>query len=109
MKLIEHSKEKHAMTNSHGERRCTRYKLQKTVRERGISPVSKAIQKFEVGQMVHIDIDPSVQRGMPNPKFQGSTGKVTGQRGRSYVLEVRSGNAKKEVYSLPQHLKPQKY
>ena len=64
------------MTNSHGEKRCTRYKLQKTVRERGISPVSKAIQEFEEGQMVHIDIDPSVQKGMPNPKFQGSTGKV---------------------------------
>ena len=58
------------MTNSHGERRCTRYKLQKTVRERGISPVSKAIQEFEDGQMVHIGIDPSVQKGMPNPKFQ---------------------------------------
>ena len=68
------------MTNSHGEKRCTRYKLQKTVRERGISPVSKAIQEFEEGQMVHIDIDPSVQKGMPNPKFQGSTGKVIGQR-----------------------------
>ena len=97
------------MTNSHGERRCTRYKLQKTVRERGISPVSKAIQDFEEGQMVHIDIDPSVQKGMPNPKFQGSTGKVIGQRGRSYVLKVRCGNAMKEVYSLPQHLKAQKY
>ncbi|AKB12374.1 LSU ribosomal protein L21E [Methanosarcina thermophila] len=97
------------MTNSHGEKRCTRYKLQKTVRERGISPVSRAIQEFEVGQMVHIDIDPSVQKGMPNPKFQGSTGKVIGQRGRSYILQVRNGNAIKEVISLPQHLKPQKY
>lgn len=97
------------MTNSHGEKRCTRYKLQKTVRERGISPVSRAIQEFDEGQMVHIDIDPSVQRGMPNAKFQGSTGKVIGQRGRSYVLEVRSGNAKKEVFCFPQHLKPQKY
>jgi len=46
---------------------------------------------------------------MPNPKFQGSTGKVIGQRGRSFILEVRFGNAKKEVLSLPQHLKPQKY
>ena len=97
------------MTKSHGERRCTRYKLQKTVRERGISPVSKAIQEFEEGQMVHIDIDPSIQKGMPNAKFQGSTGKVIGQRGRSYMMEVRSGNAKKIVISLPHHLKPQKY
>ncbi len=97
------------MTNSHGERRCTRYKLKKTIRERGISPVIKVIQKFDEGQMVHIDIDPSVQKGMPNAKFQGSTGKVIGQRGRAYLLQVRSGNATKEVLSLPQHLKPQKY
>ena len=97
------------MTNSHGEKRCTRYKLKKSIRERGISPVSKAIQEFDEGQMVHIDIDPSVQKGMPNPKFQGSTGKVVGQRGRAYVLQVRCGNAMKEVLSLPQHLKPQKY
>ena len=97
------------MTNSHGEKRCTRYKLQKTVRERGISPVSRAIQEFEEGQMVHIDIDPSVQKGMPNAKFQGSTGKVIGQRGRSYILAVREGKAMKEVFSVPQHLKPQKY
>ncbi|MGB3907648.1 MAG: 50S ribosomal protein L21e [Methanomethylovorans sp.] len=93
---------------SHGERRCTRYKLKKTIRERGISPVSKAIQEFNDGQMVHIDIDPSVQKGMPNPKFQGSTGKVIGQRGRAYLLQVRDGNSMKEVISLPQHLKPQK-
>jgi large subunit ribosomal protein L21e len=96
------------MTNSHGEKRCTRYKLQKTVRERGISPVSRAIQEFGEGQMVHINIDPSVQRGMPNAKFQGSTGKVVGQRGRSYVLKVRYGNAIKEVFCFAEHLKAQK-
>jgi large subunit ribosomal protein L21e len=97
------------MPTSHGERSCTRYKLKKTVRERGLSPVSKAIQEFDDGQMVHIDIDPSVQKGMPNAKFQGKTAKVMGQRGRAYLLQVRDGNSMKEVISLPQHLKPQKY
>jgi len=57
--------------------------------------------------MVHIVLDPSIHRGMPNPKFHGKTGKVLGQRGRAYVLEVRDGNAKKTVISLPEHLKPQ--
>ncbi|MCD4800925.1 MAG: 50S ribosomal protein L21e [Methanococcoides sp.] len=97
------------MPTSHGERSCTRYKLKKTVRERGLSPISKAIQDFEDGQMVHIDIDPSVQKGMPNAKFQGKTGKVLGKRGRAYLLQVTDGNSKKEVISLSQHLKPQKY
>ena len=97
------------MATSRGPRHCTRYKLKKTIRERGISPVSKAIQEFEIGQMVHIDIDPSVQNGMPFPRFQGSTCKVIGQRGRAYIIQVKDGNALKEVISLPQHLKPQKY
>ncbi len=97
------------MPTSHGERCCTRYKLKKTVRERGLSPVSKAIQEFETGQKVHIDIDPSVQKGMPNPKFQGKTGTVLSQRGRAYLLEVKDQNAMKKVFCLPQHLKPQKY
>ncbi len=97
------------MPTSNGEKCCTRYKLKKTTRERGISPVSKAIQEFNNGQMVHIDIDPSVQKGMPNAKFQGRTGKIIGQRGRAYLLKVKDGNALKDIISLPQHLKPQKY
>jgi large subunit ribosomal protein L21e len=97
------------MATSHGERHCTRYKLKKTVRERGLSPISKAIQEFDEGQMVHIDIDPSIQKGMPNPRFQGKTGKVLGIRGRAYLLQIKDGNAKKQIIALPQHLKPQKY
>ncbi|MDF1533792.1 MAG: 50S ribosomal protein L21e [Methanosarcinaceae archaeon] len=97
------------MPKSHGERFCTRHKLKKSSRERGLSPVNKAIQEFVEGQMVHVDIDPSVQRGMPNPKFHGKTGKVIKQRGRAYILHVSDGNATKEIIALPQHLKPQKY
>jgi large subunit ribosomal protein L21e len=77
------------------------------VRERGISPVSRAIQEFEIGQAVHIKLDPSVQRGMSNPKFHGRTGKVIGQRGRAYILEVSDGNATKQVILYPEHLRPQ--
>ncbi len=96
------------MATSCGERRCTRYKLKKSVRAKGVSPVSRAIQDFDEGQMVHIIIDPSIQKGMPNPRFQGRTGKVIGQRGRAYLLQIRDGNATKEVIALPQHLRPQK-
>lgn len=95
------------MPKSHGERRKTRYKLKKSVRERGISPVSRAIQEFEVGQSVHIKLDPSVQKGMSNPKFHGKTGKVIGQRGRAYIVAVVDGNATKQVILYPEHLRPQ--
>ncbi len=92
------------MAKSHGERRKTRYKLKKSSRKRGLSAISKAIVEFETGDMVHIAIDPSVHKGMPNPKFHGRTGKVVAQRGRAYILSVRDGRAMKEVIVHPQHL-----
>jgi len=95
-------------SKSHGERRKTRYKFKKPIREKGLSPISRAIKEFEIGQMVHIDLDPSVHKGMPHPKFQGRTGKVIGKRGRAYIIEVRDGDAKKVVFALPQHLNLQR-
>lgn len=95
------------MPKSHGERRKTRYKLKKSVRSRGISPVSKSIQEFETGQRVHITIDPSIHHGMPHPKFHGRTATITGRRGRGYLLAVRDGNTIKEIIAYPEHLSPQ--
>jgi large subunit ribosomal protein L21e len=96
------------MPRSHCERRITRYNLKKSIRERGIAPVSHAIRSFESGQRVHIDLDPSVHKGMPNPKFHGRTGTVVEQRGNAYVVKVSDGNAVKTIIARPQHLKAQK-
>ncbi|MDY6965610.1 MAG: 50S ribosomal protein L21e [Halobacteriota archaeon] len=95
------------MPKSHGIRRKTRYKLKKRIRDKGLSPISRAIQVFEPGQMVHIKIDPSVHKGMPNPKFHGKTAKVEGKRGRAYILEVRDGRKMKKIFVRPEHLKLQ--
>ncbi len=96
------------MPKSHGERRKTRYKLKKSIRARGTAPVSHAIRQFEPGQKVHIDLDPSVHKGMPNPKFHGRTGTVVEQRGNAYLVAVTDGNALKTVIARPQHIKAQK-
>jgi len=96
------------MPGSRGTRRKSRYKLKKSIRERGLSPPSRAIQEFKAGQRVHIDIDPGVHKGMPHPKFHGRTAKVLGRRGRAYILEVRDGNMMKRIIAHPQHLKLQK-
>ena len=95
------------MAKSHGVRRKTRSKLRKNIRKRGLSPVIRAIQEFKVGEMVHVIIDPSIHRGMPNPKFHGKTGKVIGQRGRAYILEVSDMNKMKTLAVRPEHLFPQ--
>ncbi len=96
------------MAKTHGTRRKSRYKLRKTVREKGLSPISRAIQEFNEGDIVNIDLDPGIQEGMPHPKFQGRTGKIVSQRGRAYIVEVKDGGLMKEIIILPEHLTPQK-
>jgi large subunit ribosomal protein L21e len=95
------------MAKTHGTRRKSRYKLRKTVREKGLSPISRAVQEFTEGDMVNVDLDPGIQEGMPHHKFHGKTGKVVGQRGRAYLVEIRDGGLIKEIIALPEHLTPQ--
>jgi large subunit ribosomal protein L21e len=95
------------MPHSHGPRKKTRKKLQKKKRERGLSPISRAIQRFEPGEKVHIRIDPSVHKGMPHRRFHGMTGEVKGERGRVYIVKIRNGKKQKELFIRAEHLKLQ--
>lgn len=94
------------MARSHGERKNTRNKLSKKKRERGLSPISRAIQSFASEDRVHIRIDPSVHKGMPHHRFHGMTGTVKGERGRAFIVEVSDGkrNRKKELFVRAEHL-----
>jgi large subunit ribosomal protein L21e len=91
---------------SHGFRFKSGRKLRKRIREKGIK-IKRALQTFDVGQTVHIDIDSAVHKGMPHPRFQGRTGVVIGQRGRAYLIRVRDGKSYKTLIVRPEHLKPQ--
>ncbi|HDN68883.1 50S ribosomal protein L21e [ANME-1 cluster archaeon ex4572_4] len=99
------------MARSQGERKRTRRKLSKRKRERGLSPISRAIQRFEPGDRVHIKIDPSVHKGMPHHRFHGLTGRVKGERGRAFVVQIsdgRRGKKKaKELFVRAEHLRRQ--
>jgi len=92
---------------SHGFRIKTRGKLTKDVRTRGKVPVSRILQVFNVGDSVHVILEPSVHKGMPFPRFHGKTGKVVGKRGSAYLLSVMDGNKEKTVISRPEHMKKQ--
>jgi large subunit ribosomal protein L21e len=96
------------MAHHNGPRKKTRYKFKKDLRERGLPPVTCVIQKFDIGQQVHIVCNPSIQKGMPHRRFHGLTGTVLGRRGRAWMLTIRDGNADKIVIARPQHLKAQK-
>ncbi|NOZ59335.1 MAG: 50S ribosomal protein L21e [Euryarchaeota archaeon] len=83
-------------------------KVRKPVRRRGLVPLTRVLQEFSPGDRVHIKIEPSVHKGMPHPRFHGYTGVVRERRGRAYVVEIKDGNATKQIIALPVHLEAQK-
>jgi large subunit ribosomal protein L21e len=92
------------MQASSGTRTKTRMKLKKSVRARGLSPITKGFQTFETGEKVNIIIDPSIHKGMPFSRFHGLTGVVVGERGAAYEVSVKDGNKTKMVVARPEHL-----
>jgi len=93
---------------AHSFRRKTRGKLSKSPRKRGLPPLTRFLQEFERGQKVHIVIEPSYHRGMPDPRFHGKTGTVVGRRGDSYVVQLNDGGKIKTFFIHPVHLRAQK-
>jgi len=92
-----------------GKRRKSRDKLSKHVRERGKIKIRKWLQSFNVGEYVHIKIDPSVHVGMPHHKFHGRTGIVVGKRGDCYEVKVTDRNKEKLIIVHSVHLEPARY
>ena len=90
---------------SKGYRRRTRYKMQKRTRDRGLSPITRAFVKFEVGDRADVNIDPSIHKGQPHVRFQGRTGKVAGTQGDAYLIDLNDGDKKKQIIVRPEHLR----
>ena len=90
---------------SKGFRNNTRYKLQKKPRERGLSPITKSLQEFEVGERAGIVIDPSLHKGQPHPRFHGLTGVIAGKQGNAYKVDVKVGKKTKTLLVRSEHLK----
>ncbi|HUS56403.1 MAG TPA: 50S ribosomal protein L21e [Thermoplasmata archaeon] len=90
---------------SKGSRRRTRKVLQKRPRDRGLSPITRTFQTFEVGEKANVKIDPSIHKGMPHVRFHGSTGTIAGMQGGSYLVDVKDGNMAKQIIARPEHLR----
>ena len=95
------------MPNSNGPRSNTRNKLRNKPRERGTSPPQRAVEEYEVGERVHLSIDPSVPDGRYHPRFDGRTGEVTGQQGTAYTVAVTDGGIEKTLIVKAAHLRRQ--
>ena len=90
---------------SRGFRSSTRSKLRKKPRQRGLSPITSSLKKFEVGEKASIVIDPSIHKGQPHPRFHGLTGVIKGMQGSAYSLDVKVGNKNKILLVRSEHLK----
>lgn len=95
------------MPSSDGPNTGTRNKLSNNPRERGTSPPQRAVQQYDIGQTVHLAIDPSVQDGRFHPRFNGLTGEVVGTQGDAYEVQIEDHGKKKILVATPAHLKAQ--
>ena len=95
------------MPHSNGPLSGTRGKLSNDPRDGGTSPPQQAVESFEVGQMVHLDIDPSVSEGRFHPRFNGHTGEVTGTQGSAYTVSIVDGGTEKTIIARSAHLHAQ--
>jgi len=89
---------------SKGTRSKSRYIMRKKPRTRGVTSITRTLQQFEVGASVSIDINSSVHKGMPHPRFQGRTGKIEGMQGDAYLVGITVGKKHKTLIVLPDHL-----
>ena len=89
---------------SKGIRSKSRSILRKKPRNRGLPPITKTMQEFEIGESVSVDIEPSIHRGMPHPRFQGQTGKIEGKQGNAYLVDIIVGKKHKTLIVNPEHL-----
>ncbi|NYZ78850.1 50S ribosomal protein L21e [Candidatus Micrarchaeota archaeon] len=77
--------------------------LRKRARK-GALPMRRLLSSFGVGDKVCINLAPS-QEGLPHPRYRGRHGVIVGMRGKSYVIDVKSGNSYKRLIVPGMHLK----
>ncbi len=67
--------------------------------------INKILQEFHEGDKILIKIDSGEQGGMPDPRYHGFTGIVTGHQGKVVKIGLKNGGLEKELLVNPIHLK----
>jgi len=78
--------------------------MKKKVREKGKLKLSRYFQKLKEGDNVAVLIDHSLKLNFPE-RLQGRSGKIKGQRGRSYMVSIKDQTKEKDFLIAPIHLK----
>ena len=87
-----------------GNRRKSRYKMGKSVSEKGKIHIKRFIQKFEEGDKVLLKAYPSYHKGLFCLRFYGKIGEILKQQGECYKVKIKDGNKLKECIIHPVHL-----
>jgi len=94
------------MKRSKGERQGTRFIASRSKSERSRLNIDRVIHEYSDGDSVAIVIDGGQQKGMPNRRFQGKTGVISGKQGVAWVVTIKDGNKTKTVVARPEHIRP---
>ena len=87
---------------SRGFRNKTRRVLKRKTTRR--LTITEHLKELKIGSKTVIDLEPSIQRGMPHPRYQGAVGKVIAKKGRAYVVQIKDGDKTKQLIAFPEHL-----
>lgn len=89
------------MPATKGYRKKMRKLFSKRRARRGLS---QYMVEYEIGERVHININPINMSTAPHKRYQGMTGVVRGKRGKAYIIEVELGSKKKQIITTKEHL-----
>ena len=92
--------------SSKGFRSRSRGTFTKEVRDRGLPPITRFLQKFEIGSKVIVRIEASDPHGQPHPRYQGRVCTVVGKVGRAYRISFVDGHKPKQLIAHAIHLIP---
>ncbi|AFM98309.1 ribosomal protein L21 [Encephalitozoon hellem] len=94
---------------SKGYRRGTRSLFSQDHRKHGVAHVSKYLEKYEIGDMVDIVVNPAMMKGMPHKYYHGRTGRVYDVKPRSVNIalykRVRGKYVIKKVIARIEHVR----
>lgn len=87
-----------------GNRRKTRFKMKKSVRERGKISFTRFFAEYKAGDKVALKPEPSYHKGCYFKRFFGKTAEITGKRGRCYIVSVNDQGKMKRLIVHPVHM-----
>ena len=87
-----------------GNRRKSRYKMSKSVSDKGKLHIKRFMQEFESGDKVLLKAYPSYHKGLFSLRFYGKVGEIEGKQGECYKVNIKDGNKAKSCVVHPVHL-----